>query len=90
VFPSGPTSWPGTNDIAGIYRVNAAGTDIEPVILNSHVLYNTFPGVGYAARAVDVMFFPDYIAWANDGGGGPGQNYVYRMNRNQIGVASPS
>jgi hypothetical protein len=78
------------NDIAGIYRVNAAGTDIEPVILNKHVPYNTFPGVGYAARAVDVMFFPNYIVWANDGGGGTvGQNYVYRMNRNQIGATNP-
>jgi hypothetical protein len=78
------------NDIAGIYRVTADGADIEPVILNKHVPYNTFAGVGYAARAVDVMFFPDYIAWANDGGGGPvGQNYVYRMHRNQIGLANP-
>lgn len=74
------------NALGGIYRVNAGGTDIEPVIINSQ-LTGQFD-VPYPARAVDVMFFPTHIAWGNDGGGG--QNYVYRMARSQIGQSNPA
>lgn len=79
------------NSEGGIYRVNGTGADIEPVVLNRNLPYGVaFPGIGYPARAVDIMFFPTHIAWANDGGGGASaQNYVYRMHRDQIGQTSP-
>ena len=71
--------------VAGIYRVNAAGTDIEPVVLNGQV---SIPGIVSPVRAIDVMFFPDYIAWGMDGNDG-GQNYILRMARDQIGQPAP-
>lgn len=75
------------NQDGGIYRVNADGSDVEPVLLNKQL---AFPGIDYAARAVDLMFFPTHIAWANDGGGGSSaQNYVYRMSRDQVGLPNP-
>lgn len=79
------------NDIGGIYRATADGSGVEPVILNNQLEWNVyFPGIGYPARAVDVMFFPTHIAWGNDGGAGSsGQNYVYRMARSEIGKANP-
>lgn len=73
------------NDIAGMYRVNADGTDIEPVILNKQISAQF--GLVAPARSIDVMFFPDYIAWGCDGSGG--QNHIYRMARSQIGAANP-
>jgi hypothetical protein len=73
------------NDIAGLYRVNAAGTDIEPVITNAQIK-DQF-GLVAPARSVDLMFFPTHIAWACDGSGG--QNHVYRMARTEIGKPSP-
>jgi hypothetical protein len=73
------------NDIAGIYRVNAGGTDIEPIVLNNQIAAQF--GMVAPARCIDIMFFPDYIAWGNDGGGG--QNYIYRMARTQLGQPNP-
>jgi len=70
-----------TSADAGIYRVNAGGTDIEAVLLNSQV-DTAEPG----ARAVDLMFFPTHIVWAVDGG----DPHVRRMARNQIGTPSPT
>jgi len=70
----------------GIHRVNAAGTDVEPVILDAQV--SKPAGQTTIARAVDLMFFPNYIAWPCDGSGG--DNYIARMHRDQIGQASPA
>jgi hypothetical protein len=73
------------NGEAGLWRVNAGGTDVEKVVTNNQVT-----GLGTApCRSVDVMFFPNYIAWACDGGGYSDGDYLYRMNRNQIGQTSP-
>lgn len=71
-------------DAAGIYRTKADGTGIEPVVINSQ-LKHLAPS---AARAVDMMFFPNHIAWPVDGAGG-GQNWLYRMHRSQIGASDP-
>lgn len=76
-----------TNDDAGIWRVNAAGTDIEKVITNAQIAAQ-FPDTPTCARAVDVMFFPNYIGWATDGGGG--QPHVHRLARTQIGQPTPT
>ncbi|WP_147294377.1 hypothetical protein [Arthrobacter sp. RT-1] len=66
---------------SGIYRVNAAGTDVEPVLLRS-----SQTEVLYAATAVGIMFFPDYIAWGQDQ---TGDAWLLRMERTQIGQPSP-
>ncbi|WP_147294399.1 hypothetical protein [Arthrobacter sp. RT-1] len=73
------------NDIAGLYRANAAGTDIEPVILNKQIR-DKF-GLIAPARSIDIMFFQTHIVWGSDGAGG--QNHIYRMARDQIGAANP-
>ena len=73
------------NDVAGLYRVNADGSDIEPVVTNADIS-DQF-GLQAPARAVDVMFFPTHIAWACDGSGG--QNHVYRIARSSIGTGTP-
>lgn len=67
---------------AGQYRVNAAGTDIEPVITNAQLNQS----LGEYAGAVGVMFFPDYIAWGVDQ---VSTSTLLRMNRNQIGASNP-
>lgn len=64
---------------AGIYRVDSAGTGIEKVVLNSETTG------GNLATAVGIMFFPNYIAWGMDQ---TSDSYLLRMNRNQIGVAT--
>lgn len=76
-----------TNDIAGIYRTNSGGTDVDAVLLNNQMA-SLFPDNPTSARCVDLMFFPNYLVWACDGGGG--QPGVYRMHRNQIGVSTPT
>jgi hypothetical protein len=73
------------NDIAGLYRVNADGTDIEPVILNNQIS-DQF-GLIAPARSIDIMFFETHIDWGCDGSGG--QNHIYRMARTEIGKPSP-
>lgn len=74
-----------TDPKAGIYRVNAAGTDLEPVILNDQM-----PNLGgdwqYQATAIGLMWFDNYIAWGSDR---PGDGRLWRMARSQIGQANP-
>lgn len=70
-----------TSADAGIYRVNAAGTDIEPVVLNSDIA-SPKPG----ARAIGIMFFPTHIAWGVDGE----DPHVRRMARSELGTTSPA
>lgn len=55
---------------AGIYRVNAAGTGVEPLLLNRQIT-NAYTHDGaspftQSARAIGIMPFPDYIAYAAD------------------------
>ena len=69
----------------GIYRVNSAGTGVEPVVLNSNIVGGPTHTTA-EATAVGIMFFPDYIAWGMDGSA---DSYLLRMNRNQIGQAAP-
>ncbi len=65
----------------GIYRIDAAGTGIEPVLRkdSQSVVLNS-------ATAVGIMFFPDYIAWGQDA---TNDAWLLRMNRNQIGQPNP-
>lgn len=73
-----------TESAAGMYRVNAAGTDIEPVVLNSH---GVTLGLGSdVARSIDAMFFATHIAWPADSALGG----IYRLARTQIGAATPA
>jgi hypothetical protein len=67
---------------AGIYRVNAGGTTLEPVVLNS---YTSLPSTS-AGRTIGLMCFPNYLAWASDD---PANPNIYRMNRSQIGSTTP-
>ena len=67
------------NPSAGIYRVNSAGTGVEPVILNSQ-------SGGDSARAIGLMFFPTHIAWASDSSEGA----IYRLARSEIGTPTPN
>jgi len=69
---------------AGLYRVNAGGADIEPVITNATGQAN---GHGNVATSVGVMFFPDYIAWGMDA---TVDSWLIRLPRTQIGQAAPA
>lgn len=55
---------------AGIYRVNAAGTGVEPLLLNRQITNAYMHGAAtpftQSARAIGIMPFPDYIAYAAD------------------------
>lgn len=62
---------------AGIYRTNAEGTDIEPVIVNGDS-YNT----DQFARAAGVCFFPDYLVWGLDSAY---SRKIVRIHRSDIG-----
>lgn len=76
------------NDDAGLWRVSADGTTAEKYITNSMIVSQS---VGYAivpARCVDAMFFPDYIAWGNDGGSQDIQ-YVWRVSRASAEAGAP-
>jgi hypothetical protein len=64
---------------AGIYRVNAAGTGIEKVVLNGETQG------GNLATAVGIMFFPNYLAWGMDQ---TSDSWLLRMKRDQIGAAT--
>lgn len=68
-------------EASGIYRLNADGTDVEPVFVKS-----SQSAVEMAATAVGIMFFPNYIAWGQDA---TGDAWLLRMNRDQIGAATP-
>lgn len=65
---------------AGIYRVNAAGTGIEAVIVRTQL------PAGLSAGAVGLMFFPNYLAWGNDQFANSG---LIRMARSEIGDPAP-
>lgn len=67
---------------AGLYRVNAGGTDVEAVITNVQLSNAS----GQYAGAVGVMFFPNYVAWGVDQ---ITDSHLLRMARTQIGQASP-
>ena len=64
---------------AGVYRVNAAGTGVEKVVLNGETTGSN------QATAVGIMFFPNYLAWGMDQ---TSDSWLLRMHRNQIGVAT--
>jgi hypothetical protein len=64
---------------AGVYRVNAGGTDVEKVVLNGETQG------GNLATAVGIMFFPNYLAWGMDQ---TSDSWLLRMNRDQIGAAT--
>lgn len=66
---------------SGMYRVNAAGTGVEPLLLNRDV-----PGIPDAARAIGIIPFPDYLCWTGDSTGNP---YLMRMARTEIGKVNP-
>lgn len=70
-----------TQDAAGIYRVDDAGTSVEKVVLNSET-----PDANNA-RAIGLMWFDDHIAWATDA---PANPYLCRMARTAIGSATSS
>lgn len=69
------TAGDGTLPGAGIYRVNAGGTDVEPVLIDD----DKYP--------VAMMFFPTHIAWGADSGADVN---MYRMARTEIGQPSPA
>lgn len=75
------------NDDAGLWRVSADGSTAEKVITNSMMASQT-TGTPYPARLVDACFFPNYIAWGNDGGGGTTQ-FVWRVSRSSIAAGAP-
>src|SRR5690606_28434427 len=68
---------------SGIYRTNAetGATGLEKVVTNADLasLATT------QARAIGIMFFPDYIAWGVDGG----VSNIVRMARSEIGKPAP-
>lgn len=83
--PTGSRIWflcGDSEQAAGLYRVNDAGTDVEAVVTNAD-LDNT---TGQYAGAVGMMFFPNYVAWGVDQVSNSG---LLRMARSQIGQASP-
>ena len=71
------------NRAAGLYRVNAAGTGIEPVVMNKH-LDNV---AGQWAGAVGVMFFPDAVVWGCDQVSNSG---LLILPRSEIGKTTPA
>lgn len=68
---------------AGIYRVNAAGDGIEPVVTNSMMP----SGYQAQATAIGLMFFDDHIAWPADVLNVPA--HLWRVPRTEIGQADP-
>lgn len=82
--PVGLRIWFGCGDseqAAGLYRVNAAGTDVEAVVTKAQI------GTDFSAGAVSAMFFPNYIVWGHDQASNKG---IIRMARTQIGQANPT
>lgn len=68
-------------DASGIYRLNADGTDLEPILTKV-----SQSALSMVATAVGIMFFPNYIAWGQDA---TGDAWLVRMNRDQIGATTP-
>jgi len=69
---------------AGIYRVNAAGTDVEPMVTND--MLPAYPAQRWA-RSICYIPFPDYIVWGGDTMSSP---YIMRMARSEVGKANPA
>lgn len=73
---------------AGIYRVNAAGTGVEPLVLNDQIT-NIFNGDFMAtrcARAISYIPFPDCIVYGGDTASNP---WIMRIPRSELGKANP-
>lgn len=66
---------------SGMYRVDAAGTALEPLLLNRDI-----PHILDGARAIGIIPFPDYLCWTGDSTGNP---YLMRMARSEIGKPAP-
>lgn len=66
---------------AGMYRVDVAGTGVEPLLLNRDVA-----SISDAGRAIGIIPFPDYLCWTGDSTGNP---YLMRMARSEIGKVNP-
>jgi len=69
---------------AGMYRVNAGGTGLEPMLLNSQV--TNLPAVTSGARAIAYIPFPDYIAYGGDTSQNP---YIMRVLRTELVKPNP-
>lgn len=67
---------------AGLWRVNASGTDLEPIVTNG-MLDSSFLD---APRAIGFIPFENYLAWASDSSTNP---YIFRMARTEIGKPQP-
>jgi len=68
---------------AGIYRVNSAGTALEPLVTNRMV--TNIPGVTEGGRAIGYIPFPDYIVYCGDATGNP---WLMRVARADLGGAT--
>lgn len=66
----------------GLYRTNANGTGVEPILLNSMRPAEEID----SPRSIGVIPFPEYLVWAGDTTQNP---YVYRMARSEIGKPAP-
>lgn len=66
----------------GLYRVNAAGTGVEPIVTNDMLAAEFLD----APRSIGIMPFPDYIVWGSDSTTNP---WIFRMARTEIGKPAP-
>lgn len=71
-----------SNPAAGLYRINAGGTGVEVIAVNSQF---SAADLGIA-RTIGIMPMTNYLVWATDTGALP---YVCRMHRSQIGLPNP-
>ena len=67
---------------SGLYQTNAAGTGLEPLLLNRQT---PIPG-GEGARAIGVIPFPDYIVYMGDASSNP---YIMRVKRGPNATVLP-
>ncbi|MDR7083165.1 hypothetical protein J2X01_002458 [Arthrobacter ginsengisoli] len=68
---------------AGIYRITADGGGLE-VVLDRRML--AAQGLSNWGSVINIMWFPNYIAWGEDQAGG---SYLMRMARSEIGKSIP-
>lgn len=73
------------DNAAGIYRVNAASTSLEPVVTRAMLAAAGIVTVPNLARSIGIMWFPDYIVWGVD----EPQGEIVRMKRTEIGKPAP-
>lgn len=77
-------STPGT----GLYRVSDDRTGVIPMVTNAMLPGGSWPnGFFDAPRAIGIMPFDDYIAWASDSTNNPG---LFRVSRAELGTANPT